>query len=145
MLIQQILKEKGTDVYTIAPDETVYRAIEIMSMKNIGALVVTEGEELAGIISERDYRNRVILKGRTSKTTPVREIMTADVYFVRPEETVETCMALMTNHKIRHLPVMNGDKLAGMVSIGDLVKAIISKQKVEIHHLRHYISGAYPA
>lgn len=145
MLIQQILQEKGNDVYTIDPEETVYRAIEVMSMRDIGALVVTRDEGLAGIISERDYRNRVILEGRTSKTTKVKEIMTEDVYYVSPNETVETCMALMTNKKIRHLPVMEEDRLTGIVSIGDLVKTIISQQKVEIHHLRHYISGAYPA
>jgi len=146
MLISQILKEKGNEVYRITPDSTVYQCIEKMAQKNIGALLVMEGEKLVGIISERDYRNKVILKGRTSKETAVREIMTTEVYQVTPDENVETCMKLMTEKKFRHLPVLdNNEKVVGVISIGDLVKAIISKQRGEIHNLRDYISGeTYP-
>lgn len=144
MLIRNILNEKGTEVYDIGPENTVYEAIEKMAGKDIGALLVMEGEQLLGIITERDYRNKVILKGRTSRTTPVKDIMSTGVYCVEPSETVETCMALMTDRKFRHLPVMENDKVTGVISIGDLVKAVISKQKVEIHNLRDYITGTYP-
>lgn len=144
MLIRNILNEKGTKVYDIGPENTVYEAIEKMAGKDIGALLVMEGEQLLGIITERDYRNKVILKGRTSRTTPVKDIMSTGVYCVEPSETVETCMALMTDRKFRHLPVMENDKVTGVISIGDLVKAVISKQKVEIHNLRDYITGTYP-
>lgn len=144
MLIRNILNDKGTQVYDVGPENTVYEAIEKMADKDIGALLVTEGEKLRGIITERDYRNKVILKGRASKTTKVKEIMTSDLYTVSPSDTVETCMALMTNGKFRHLPVLENDKIAGVVSIGDLVKAVITKQKVEIHNLRDYITGSYP-
>lgn len=144
MLIRNILNEKGTEVYDIGPENTVYEAIEKMAGKDIGALLVMEGEQLLGIITERDYRNKVILKGRTSRTTPVKDIMSTGVYCVEPSETVETCMALMTDRKFRHLPVIENDKVAGVISIGDLVKAVISKQKVEIHNLRDYITGTYP-
>lgn len=144
MLIRNILNDKGTQVYDVGPENTVYEAIEKMADKDIGALLVTEGEKLRGIITERDYRNKVILKGRASKTTKVKEIMTSDLYTVSPSDTVETCMALMTNGKFRHLPVLENDRIAGVVSIGDLVKAVITKQKVEIHNLRDYITGTYP-
>lgn len=145
MLVKNILQTKGTTVFHISPDETVFKAIEKMASKNIGALLVLDGDgELVGIITERDYRNRVILKGRTSKETPVRDIMSTGLYCVKPTEKVETCMALMTDRKIRHLPVVEDDELKGIVSIGDLVKAVITKQKVEIHNLRDYITGTYP-
>lgn len=144
MLVRDILKNKGTKVHAISPDHTVYEAIAKMDKFDIGALVVLNGQSLKGIISERDYRSKVILKGRTSKTTNVSEIMTGDVYYVTPSDSVETCMSLMTEKKIRHLPVMKNEDVIGVVSIGDLVKAIISKQKVEITHLRHYIQGSYP-
>ncbi|HKK46490.1 MAG TPA: CBS domain-containing protein [Balneolaceae bacterium] len=144
MLVRDILKNKGTKVYSISPDQTVYEAIAKMDNLDIGALVVMNGQSLQGILSERDYRSKVILKGRTSKTTKVRDIMTNDVYYVTPSDTAEMCMSLMTNKKIRHLPVINGNDVVGVISIGDLVKAIISKQKVEISHLRHYIQGSYP-
>lgn len=145
MLVNDILKTKGKQVYHIHPDETVFKAIERMADKNIGALLVMEGDELRGIISERDYRNKVILKGRTSRETMVKEIMTENVYGVSPRESVEECMALMTDKKIRHLPVIKKAKVVGVISIGDLVKSIISHQKVEIEHLRNYIHGTYPA
>lgn len=144
MLVKNILQTKGTEVFDISPEETVYRAIEKMADKNIGALLVIEDGNLLGIITERDYRNRVILEGRTSKKTKVREIMSTNLYCVKPTEKVETCMALMTEQKVRHLPVVESEKLKGIVSIGDLVKAVITKQKVEIHNLRDYISGTYP-
>lgn len=144
MLIRQILNVKGTEVFHTGPDNTVYEAIEKMADKDIGALLVMEGENMRGIITERDYRNKVILKGRTSKTTPVKEIMSTDLYTVKPSDTVETCMALMTDRKFRHLPVLEDGKVVGVISIGDLVKAVITKQKVEIHNLRDYITGTYP-
>jgi len=145
MLIRNILNKKGSQVFDINPDNTVFEAIEKMADKNIGALVVVEDGKLAGIITERDYRNKVILKGRTSKTTKVREIMSSDPITVEPSDSVETCMALMTDRKFRHLPVLEEGKLCGVISIGDLVKSVISKQEVEIHNLRDYISGgSYP-
>lgn len=144
MLVKNILESKGSDIFDIGPDNTVYEAIEKMASKNIGALLVMDGEALVGIITERDYRNRVILKGRASKTTSVKTIMSTGLYCVKPSEKVETCMALMTDRKVRHLPVMENDELKGILSIGDLVKALISKQKVEIHDLRDYITGTYP-
>ncbi len=145
MLIRNILNEKGSEVFDINPDNSVFEAIEKMADKNIGALVVVEDGKLVGIITERDYRNKVILKGRTSKTTKVKEIMSSDPITVEPSDSVETCMALMTNRKFRHLPVLEEGRLCGVISIGDLVKAVISKQEVEIHNLRDYISGeSYP-
>lgn len=143
MLVRDILKDKGTEIYSILPDKTVYEAIAKMADLNIGALLVME-DDLEGIISERDYRNKVILKGRTSKTTPVRDIMTSNVYCVEPGDSVEQCLAIMTEKKFRHLPVLENNKVAGVVSIGDLVKAVISRQEVEIKNLRHYIAGSYP-
>lgn len=144
MLVRDILKDKGTTVYSVPPDQTVYDAIAKMADLNIGALLVMEDNELKGIISERDYRNKVILKGRTSKTTLVKEIMTENVYCIQPKDTVEEGMAIMTEKKIRHLPVVENDSVVGVVSIGDLVKAVISRQEVEIKNLRHYIAGQYP-
>jgi len=144
MLIRNILNEKGNEVFDIEPEDTVYEAIEKMADKDIGALLVMEGDKLRGIITERDYRNKVILKGRRSKTTAVSEIMTSNLYTVEPTDTVDTCMALMTDRKFRHLPVMEDGKVTGVISIGDLVKAVITKQKVEIHNLRDYIAGSYP-
>lgn len=144
MLVKEVLKDKGTEIYSILPDETVYNAIAKMADLNIGALLVME-DDLEGIISERDYRNKVILKGRTSKETPVRDIMTRNVYCVEPTDSVEQCLAIMTEKKFRHLPVLdNNNKVVGVVSIGDLVKAVISKQEIEIKNLRHYITGSYP-
>lgn len=145
MLVRDILKVKGTKVYSIGPDQTVYEAIAKMDKLNIGALLVMSDQKLDGMISERDYRSKVILKGRTSKNTKTSEIMSRHVFCITPLDSVEACMAIMTNKKIRHLPVLEGDDVVGVVSIGDLVKAIISKQKVEINNLRHYIQGGYPA
>lgn len=145
MQVSDILSQKGAAIHQIGPDATVFDAISLMSEKNVGALLVMTGGRLQGIISERDYRNKVILKGRMSKQTPVKTIMTRDVFCVTPEETLENCMAIMTSKKIRHLPVMNKDTVVGVISIGDLVKAMIDKQQVEIKNLKHYIAGTYPA
>ncbi|NGP88083.1 CBS domain-containing protein [Fodinibius halophilus] len=146
MLVSDILKNKGREVYSIDPNQTVYEAIATMDELDIGALVVLDGDSLDGILSERDYRSKVILKGRSSKSTKVHEIMTSDVYYVTPSDSVQRCMGIMTEEKIRHLPVMEQDTVAGVISIGDLVKSIISKQKSEISNLRHYIQGqgSYP-
>jgi len=144
MQITEILANKNNEIYSVAPDSTVYDAIKIMSDKNVGALLVMKNKSLMGIISERDYRNKVILKGRRSQETQVSEIMTADVYCVGPTETVDACLRIMTDRKIRHLPIVSDGNVQGVVSIGDLVKAVISKQKVEIITLQKYISGEYP-
>lgn len=144
MIVRDILKNKGYDIYSISADQSVYQAIAKMDELDIGALVVMDGTQLMGILSERDYRSKVILKGRTSKETKVSTIMTGDVICVSPQDSVESCMTIMTDKKIRHLPVLENDSVVGVISIGDLVKAIISKQKGEISHLRHYIQGQYP-
>ena len=146
MLVRDILKSKGTAIYSIRPDNTVLEAIAKMDELDIGALLVMDGQKLKGILSERDYRSKVILKGRHSKNTDVSEIMTANVYTVTPNDSVSRCMAIMTEKKIRHLPVIEDDEILGVVSIGDLVKSIISKQKNEISNLRNYIQGegSYP-
>ena len=119
----------------------MFDAIKLMADKNIGALLVMEGEEVAGIITERDYARKIVLMSRSSKQTPVREIMTSAVMYVRPDQTSEECMVLMTENRLRHLPVMDGGRLLGIVSIGDLVKDIIAEQRFTIEQLEHYISG----
>lgn len=139
--IRDILNHKGNNVWTIAPDATVFEAIQMMADKNIGALLVIEGEKLIGIISERDYTRKVILKGRASKETLVRDILSGKIIFVTPDHTIEECMRLMTEHRIRHLPVLDGTRIAGVVSIGDLVNWIISAQNSAIHQLQTYITG----
>ena len=137
-----LLKSKlDQTVFTIAPTSSVLEAVQLMADKNIGALLVTEGTQVVGIISERDCARKVTLRSRSSRDTPVRDIMTPDVMYVRPEHTTEECMVLMTENRLRHLPVMDGGKLLGLVSIGDLVKDIISDQKFIIEQLEHYISG----
>lgn len=140
-IVSQILQSKGNEVWSIAPDDTVYSALALMAEKDIGAVLVIESDEVAGIFSERDYARKVILKGKSSKEMAVSEVMTADVICVRPDQSVEKCMALMTEKRIRHLPVLDGGKLVGVVSIGDVVKAIISQQRVIINHLEDYIYG----
>jgi len=139
--IRQVLEEKGGEVIAIEPGASVYSAIEIMAANGIGALMVMEGTRPVGLISERDYARNVDLKRRSSRDTEVREVMTTHVYCVRPEQTVEQCMALMTDKRVRHLPVIENDKLAGIVSIGDLVKSIIADQQFIIEQLEHYICG----
>jgi len=142
--INEILYSKGSHVWTVSPETMVFDAIQLMADKNIGALLVTEGDRLVGIISERDYTRKVALKGKSSKQTAVREIISGQVIHVEPEHTVEECMRLMTEHRIRHLPVLEGEKIVGVVSIGDLVNWIISAQHSTIQQLQTYISG-YPA
>ena len=139
--ISEILAHKGTQAWSIAPDATVYDAIQLMADKNVGALLVTEGVKLVGIISERDYTRKVALKGKSSKQTAVREILSGQVIHVGPGHTVEECLHLMTDHRIRHLPVLQDGKIQGVVSIGDLVNWIISAQNSTIHQLQTYISG----
>jgi len=141
--IREVLKRKGQDVWSIAPDSTVYKAIEIMADKRIGALLVLEGEKLAGIVSERDYARKVILKGRSEKQTQVREIMTSPVISVEPHQTVDECMRIMTDNRVRHLPVLENDKVVGILSIGDLVNWIIAAQDHTIQQLQNYVSGKY--
>lgn len=140
-----LLERKGRQLYSVAPDATVYEAIALMSEKGIGAVLVIEGQKLRGILSERDYTRKVILQGRASKETHVEEIMTREVVVAPPDITVEDAMRLMTGNRIRHLPVMEGDGVSGIVSIGDLVKWVISTQEETITHLRHYIAGGYMA
>ena len=138
----EILKSKPDPaVYTIAPTATVLDAVTLMARKSIGALLVTDDERIVGIITERDYARKIILLGRASKETLVSVIMTAEVMYVRPDHTSEECMALMTENRVRHLPVMDDGKLIGMLSIGDLVKDIISEQRFTIEQLEHYIRG----
>ncbi len=139
--VRQILDAKGHDVATIGPDATVYNAIKKLADENIGSLVVMDDEEIVGIVTERDYARNVILKGKASPTTLVRDIMSTRVVSVGLEHSVEECMAVMTDKAIRHLPVLESKRLVGMVSIGDLVKSIIGDQKFIIDQLEHYISG----
>ena len=139
--ISEILSHKGTNVWSISPDATVFEAILMMTDKNVGALLVTENDKLVGIVSERDYTRKVVVKGKASKTTAVKEILSSNVIHVSPSYTVEECMRLMTDHHFRHLPVLDGDKIVGVVSIGDLVNWIISAQHTTISQLQTYITG----
>ncbi len=143
--VRLILKNKGSQVWSLAPDATVYEAIVLMSKKNIGALLVVSEGKLVGIISERDYARKVILQGKSSIETLVGEIMTTSVIAVTPGHTVDECMQIMTSNHIRHLPVLEGEKLVGAISLGDLVKAVISTQAQTIQQLGNYITGKYPA
>ena len=137
-----ILKSKPHQtIFTITPTASVFDAVKLMAVKDVGALLVMEGEHVAGIFTERDYARKIALMSRSSRDTLVREVMTAAVMYVRPDQTSEECMALMTENRIRHLPVMDGDRLFGLVSIGDLVKDIISEQQFTIQQLEHYITG----
>ena len=139
--VAQLLESKGHDVWSIGPNNSIFEAIELMAEKGVGALLVMEGEKLVGIISERDYARKVILKGKSSKETPVNDIMTENVLFARPEQDVQECMALMTDKRIRHLPIIDDSEVVGMISLGDLVKTIIAEQQFTIQQLEQYISG----
>ncbi|WP_109481657.1 CBS domain-containing protein [Paraburkholderia sp. C35] len=141
--VAQLLKSKpNQEVFTIDASDSVYDAIKLMADKQIGALIVKENGAIAGIVTERDYARKVVLMDRSSKTTPVRDIMSSAVRFVRPDQTTEDCMALMTERRMRHLPVLENDQLIGMVSIGDLVKAIIAEQQFTIQQLEQYIHNS---
>jgi len=139
--VAQLLRPKGQQFLTVSPDMPVFEALGVMADKNVGALLVVEGERLVGVFSERDYARKVILKGKSSKDTPVQEIMSSHVLYVRPEQTIEDCMALMTDKRVRHLPVMEEGRVVGVISIGDVVKAIIAEQEFIIEQLQTYITG----
>ena len=139
--VQQLLDEKGHDIQSIHPDDSVFDAIQKLANANIGSLIVVEDDRPIGIFTERDYARNVILKGKSSPTTRVRDIMTTRVVYAQPEQTVEQCMAVMTDKHIRHLPVLRDEKLIGMISIGDLVKSIIADQKYTIEQLEQFIHG----
>jgi CBS domain-containing protein len=142
--ISAILNHKGAQVWSIPPEMMVFDAIQLMADKNVGALLVMSGDKLLGVMSERDYTRKVALKGKSSKQTPVREILSSSVVTASPSHTIEDCMRLMTENRVRHLPILDSDKVAGIVSIGDLVNWIISAQSVAIDQLENYISGRYP-
>ena len=137
--VKQMLSAKGAQIYSVRPDSKVIDALRLMAEKNVGALVVLESTRLIGIFSERDYARKAILHGKSSGEITVREIMTSDVVTIEPERTVEECMALVTSHRIRHLPVVENDRLLGVISIGDLVKAVIAEQELTIRQLESYI------
>ncbi|HET6350204.1 MAG TPA: CBS domain-containing protein [Candidatus Krumholzibacteria bacterium] len=139
--VRDILDRKGRNVVSVTPDESVYRALEIMSDHRIGALVVLEDDHLIGMISERDYARKIALLGKSSRDTRVRDIMTSQVHCVTPRARIEECMALMTDRSVRHLPVVDGEHLDGVVSIGDVVKATITHQEFIIEQLEHFIAG----
>ena len=142
--ISAILREKGAAIHSISPEATVYDAIQTMADRNIGALLVMTGQRLVGVISERDYTRKIALKGKQSKQTPVSEIMLSPVISVADDASVEECMQLMTQHRIRHLPVLDGERVAGVVSIGDLINWIIKTQREVLNSMEDFISGKYP-
>ncbi len=141
--VGKVLQTKGGNVWRIAPQATAYDALQLMADRDIGALLVVDGEEIVGVFSERDYARKVILKGRSSKATPVGELMNSPVFYIEPDKTIEECMALMTTKRMRHLPVLDQGRLLGMISIGDVVNALITEQKITISDLENYINGGY--
>lgn len=143
--IELLLAGKGGDVWSISPGATVFEAIQLMAEKNVGALLVVENGKLVGILSERDYTRKVVLKGKSSRETPVRDIISANPVVVSPGDKVVDCMRLMTQKRVRHLPVLDGEKIVGVVSIGDLVNWTISTQSATIDQLQKYLNGEYPA
>ena len=143
--IGQLLKTKGNEIWSIAPQATIYEALQVMSEKDVGALLVVHKGDVVGIFSERDYARKLILKGKFSKDTSVEELMTRKVLYVGPESTIEDCMALMTAKSVRHLPILENKQLFGIVTLGDVVKQIISQQEFTIEQLENYVSGIYYA
>jgi CBS domain-containing protein len=141
--IDAILAQKGTEIFSISPEATVFEAVELMANKNVGALLVIQEGKLVGLISERDYTRKVMLRGKRSRETQVREIMSSDLTVVSPREPVENCLRMMTDKRVRHLPVLDGETIRGIISIGDLVKWVIATQSAAIAHLEMYISGGY--
>jgi CBS domain-containing protein len=139
--VHDILKTKGHEVWSVKPDDTIFDTLKVMADKEVGALLVMDGDKLVGIVTERDYARKVILEGKSSQSSSVSEVMTKQVLCVSPKQTVDECMALMTDKRARHLPVLDHKQVVGIVSIGDLVKAMINEQQVIIEHLQHYISG----
>jgi len=139
--VTDVLKRKGRDVWTVSSDSTVYDALQEMADKNVGALMVVDGDKLVGVFSERDYARKIVLHGKASKDTLVKEIMSSEVFWVGPDQTIGGCMELMTDKRIRHLPVLEQGRLVGVISIGDVVKAIISEQEFAIQQLEQYIIG----
>jgi CBS domain-containing protein len=139
--VADILQTKGSEVWTITPETIVFDALKTMADRNVGALVVMDGAKVTGILSERDYARKVILHGRSSRELQTREIMSTNVYFVSPEQNIEDCMALFTDKRVRHLPVIQTDELIGIISIGDVVKAVIAEHEYTIKHLENYITG----
>ena len=142
--VQDVLRSKGRAVWSIAPDASVYRAVELMSEKQVGALIVLSRGRLAGIISERDYARKVILKGRNSQDTQVADIMTSPVMYVTPSQSIDECLRMMTSRRVRHLPVLSGEEVVGVISMGDLVNWVLNEQERTIQHLKSYIAGSYP-
>jgi CBS domain-containing protein len=140
-LVAQLLKRKGYTIYSVGPDQPVLEAIRLMAQYSVGALLVMRGEQMVGVVSERDYARKVILKGRSSSDTPVQHIMTAPVITVRPDQSVADCMQLMTNRRVRHLPVVEGARVIGVLSIGDLVRSVVEEQRQTIEQLEQYIHG----
>lgn len=141
--VRKVLESKPRETWTIEPGATAYEALQIMSDKNVGALLVIKEGALVGVFSERDYARKVILKGKSSKNTTVGDLMTAPVYYVTPEMTIGDCMALMSDKRVRHLPVLDNQRVAGVISIGDVVNRIIAEQQITIHDLESYITGGY--
>ena len=141
--IEAILAQKGTEIFSVSPEALVFEAVELMANKNVGALLVVENDRLVGLISERDYTRKVMLRGKKSRETQVREIMSTGLTVVTPREPVENCLRMMTDKRVRHLPVLDGEKIRGIISIGDLVKWVIATQSAAIQHLEMYISGGY--
>ena len=140
-LVNDIMRLKGGVIWSVSPQATAYEALELMARQNIGAVVVLDGESLVGIFSERDYARKVVLRGRSSRETKVSDLMTRKVFYVKPESTADECLHLMSSHHIRHLPVMDGARLAGIISVGDVVKTILRDRDVQIQLLENYITG----
>ncbi|PKN18929.1 MAG: histidine kinase [Deltaproteobacteria bacterium HGW-Deltaproteobacteria-6] len=143
LTVRDLLSRKGSETFSIQPDKTIYEALQMMAAHNVGALLVIKSKKLLGIISERDYARKLVLKGKNSRDTLVRDVMVRQLTSVTPDVKVEDCMKFMTDQHIRHLPVLENDKLAGIISIGDVVKGMIDQQKTTINHLERYISGGY--